>query len=97
MQSKLLINGEFVAGEGPDEAILAPATGDLVANIASASKRQVDDAVAGAREAFARWSQTTPAERSALLLRLADGITANADEFAKLESLNCGKPLAKVR
>jgi aminobutyraldehyde dehydrogenase len=96
MQTKLLINGEFVAGEGPYEAILAPATGNLVANIASASNQQIDDAVAAAGKAFERWSRTTPGERSALLLRLADNIAANAEEFVKLESLNCGKPLAKV-
>ena len=42
------------------------------------------------------WSQTTPAERSALLLKLAAAIEARAEEFARLEALNCGKPYARV-
>ena len=42
------------------------------------------------------WSRTTPAERSALLLKLADRIEAEAEAFAKLESQNCGKPPARA-
>src|SRR5258708_725842 len=96
MQTMLLIDGGFIGGEGQEETILNPATGAVIANIASASKRQIDAAVAAARKAFDRWSQTTPGERSLLLLKLADAVEAKAEEFAKLESLNCGKPLAKV-
>ncbi len=42
--------------------------------------------------AFKTWSRTTPAERSALILKLADRIEAEAEDFATLEALNCGKP-----
>jgi aminobutyraldehyde dehydrogenase len=49
--------------------------------------------VRGAREAFAGWSRTTPAERSAALLRIADRIEAEAEDFGRLEALNCGKPI----
>jgi acyl-CoA reductase-like NAD-dependent aldehyde dehydrogenase len=45
---------------------------------------------------FAQWSRTTPASRSTLLLRLADAIERHAEEFAALESLNCGKPYLAV-
>ncbi|HEX7776864.1 MAG TPA: gamma-aminobutyraldehyde dehydrogenase [Parvibaculum sp.] len=96
MQTRLFIGGEFVAGEGPDEEILNPATGALIAKIPSASKTQIDKAVAAAAHAFQSWGRTTPGERSGLLLKLADRIEADAEGFAKLESLNCGKPYRRV-
>ncbi|MFN3730555.1 MAG: aldehyde dehydrogenase family protein, partial [Fimbriimonadaceae bacterium] len=43
------------------------------------------------------WSRTTPAERSAALLAIADRIEAEADAFAALEALNCGKPINAAR
>ena len=53
----------------------------------------MDRAAAAARKAFGGWSRTTPAERSAALLRIADRIEAEAGAFAALEALNCGKPI----
>lgn len=96
MQTKLFIGGEFVAGEGAIEEILNPATGASIAKIPSASKSQIDKAVAAAAHAFLSWGRTTPAERSALLLKLADRIEADAEGFARLESQNCGKPYNRV-
>ena len=49
-----------------------------------------------AAKAFQTWSRTTPAERSALLLKLADAIDRDAEAFATLEALNCGKPRIRV-
>ena len=49
-------------------------------------------AVDAATRAFATWSRTTPGERAALILKLADKIEAEAEDFATLEALNCGKP-----
>ena len=49
-----------------------------------------------ADKAFQTWSRTTPAERSALLLKLADAIEREAEAFATLEALNCGKPRIRV-
>ncbi|MGH8863969.1 MAG: aldehyde dehydrogenase family protein, partial [Burkholderiales bacterium] len=95
-EMKLLIGGKFVPGAGESEEVLNPATGDLIARIPSASQEQVDEAVAGATRAFLTWSVTTPGERSGMLLKLADRIEAGAEEFARLESQNCGKPYARV-
>jgi 1-pyrroline dehydrogenase len=97
MQTKLLVGGKFVDGQGDVEAILNPATGALIAKIASASAEQIDAAVGAARQAFDSWSRTTPATRSALLLKLADRVEADGEAFAALESQNCGKPLARMR
>lgn len=96
MQTQLLIGGAFVNGEGPDEEILDPATGDLLATVPSASSTQVGQAVAAANNAFLGWSDTTPGERSQMLLKLADHIERQAEEYASLESSNCGKPYGAV-
>jgi aminobutyraldehyde dehydrogenase len=92
MQTRLLIGGEFVAGKGSVESILNPATGDVIAQVPEASLEQVQAAVDAATRAFPAWSRSTPRDRAAMLLKLADEIEARATEFARLESLNCGKP-----
>ena len=97
MQNQLLINGELVAGEGEKQAVYNPATGEVLLEIAEASEAQVDAAVQAADRAFTEWGQTTPKTRAECLMKLADVIEANADAFANLESLNCGKPLHCVQ
>lgn len=92
MNTQLLINGQFVAGQGEVEEVLNPATGEIIARVAEASLDQVQAAVAAAEAAFDGWAQTTPRDRATLLLRLGDAIEARATEFARIESLNCGKP-----
>ncbi|MGH8380333.1 gamma-aminobutyraldehyde dehydrogenase [Pseudomonas sp.] len=94
MQTRLLINGQLVAGEGNAVAVLNPALGSVLVEINEASEVQVDAAVRAADHAFASWAQTTPKERSLLLLKLADSIEAHGEELARLESDNCGKPYA---
>jgi aminobutyraldehyde dehydrogenase len=94
MQTKLLIDGVLVAGEGPAEPILDPATGRRIAEIPEASAAQVNAAVAAADKAAAAWAQTVPKDRAALLLKLADRIETDGGAYAKLESDNTGKPLA---
>jgi len=97
MHTKLLIKGRFVTGKGDVEDILDPATGKSIVEVAEASEEQVNAAVEAAAAAFDGWSQTAPKDRATLLLKLADRIEAEADDFAELESLNCGKPLAAVK
>lgn len=91
-QNKMLIGGEFVAGESTPLDILNPATGEVLLKLPEVSVEQVKQALAAAEKAFDSWSQTTPKDRSLMLLRLADKIDEHAEEFARLESLNCGKP-----
>ena len=94
MQTKLLINGALVKGEGTLERVLDPASGKRIAEVHEASRAQLDAAVAAAEAAGPGWAQTVPKDRAALLLRLADRIEADGPAFAKLESDNTGKPLA---
>ena len=97
IQTNLLIGNSFEAGTEIAEPILNPRTGALILNIPEASQSQIDRAVAAARRAFPAWSRTTPSERSAALLRIADRVEAEADAFAALEALNCGKPITLAR
>ena len=93
IQTELLIGNSFEIGQEAAEQVLNPRTAGLILEVPEASTAQVDRAVAAARNAFGRWSRTTPAERSAALLRIADRIAAEAQSFATLEALNCGKPI----
>jgi aminobutyraldehyde dehydrogenase len=93
MNTKLLVNGKLVKGKGDELGVLDPATGKVIAQVAEASEEQITAAVKAAAKAFAGWATTVPKDRGALLMKLADRIEAEAMEFARLESQNCGKPL----
>jgi betaine-aldehyde dehydrogenase len=90
------IGGERAPSDGETEPVLNPATGEELARAHNSTPQDVDRAVRAARAAFEGWSQTTPAQRSAALLALADAIEEHGEELARLEALNAGKPLAAV-
>ena len=92
----LLIDGQFSKGDGQAERVLNPATGEALASVPEASREQVGRAVEAAARAFDAWSETPPVERAKLLLRIADAIESRGEEFARIESLNCGKPYARA-
>ncbi len=96
MDTQMLIGSRFESGTETEEHILNPKTGETVLNLAEASLGQIDAAVDAAEKAFVAWSQTTPSERSAYLLKIADAIEKDAQGFATLEALNCGKPINAV-
>jgi len=74
-----------------------PATGEVIARIPDSDAADLEPAVAAAVAAFPDWRKRGAAERSAILLRLADLIAKNAEELARLESLDNGKPIALAR
>jgi len=88
------IDGEFVdaSGEAADQ-VVNPATGEVIAEAPRSTAEDVDRAVAAARRAFATYSKTTPGDRAALMLKLADALEEHGDELAQLESENAGKPV----
>ncbi|WP_288254281.1 gamma-aminobutyraldehyde dehydrogenase [uncultured Hydrogenophaga sp.] len=92
----MFIDGQFVRGEGEAEKVLNPATGELLAEVPEASYEQIHRAVLAANRAFDSWGDSTPQERSRALLKMADAIEANAEAFARIESLNCGKPYPRA-
>jgi aminobutyraldehyde dehydrogenase len=96
LDTQMLIGSNFVSGTDAPDAVVNPKTEETIVSLPDASPAQVDAAVAAADKAFQTWSRTTPAERSALLLKLADAIDRDAEGFAALEALNCGKPRIRV-
>lgn len=96
MDTQMLIGARFEAGTETEENIFNPRTGEIVVKVPEASKDQINRAVEAAEKAFKTWSRTTPADRSRYLLKIADRIEAEADAFAALEALNCGKPINAV-
>ncbi len=97
MDTAMLIGSAFESGTETEEKILNPKTGEEILALPEASAGQIDKAVDAAEKAFASWSVTTPAERSAYLLKIAGAIEQDADGFAALEALNCGKPINAVK
>ncbi|MBM3544081.1 MAG: gamma-aminobutyraldehyde dehydrogenase [Alphaproteobacteria bacterium] len=96
LDTEMLIGSQFVSGKDAPEAVINPKTESTIVSLPDASPAQVDAAVEAAANAFKSWSRTTPAERSGLLLKLADAIDAEREAFATLEALNCGKPRIRM-
>jgi len=98
MQTQLFINGRFVPAEdGTTLPVLNPHDNSVIANVSMGGQADIDKAVAAAKEAFPRWSRMAAMDRGRLLLKLADAIEANADELARLESIDTGHPLRDTR
>src|ERR687886_3044608 len=95
---KNFVGGEWVDSlDGGTMEVINPATGETIAEVPSSTEQDVGRAVDAAKKALPEWLETTPAERAELLLSLADLIDENAEELAKLESTNVGKPLSYAR
>jgi acyl-CoA reductase-like NAD-dependent aldehyde dehydrogenase len=96
----MLIDGEWTQAEsGETFETVNPATGSVLATVASGGAADVDRAVAAARRAFEEpsWANMNPHERTLVLLRVADAMEANAAELAALESMDGGIPITVTR
>ncbi|BAV63716.1 aldehyde dehydrogenase family protein [Sphingobium cloacae] len=96
---QLLIDGRHVdALSGRRFESFSPSTGELVAELALADAEDVDRAVKAARAAFeGPWSRFKPADRQAVLLKLADLVDAEFDDLALLDSIEMGRPITAAR
>jgi betaine-aldehyde dehydrogenase len=87
------IDGQFVpAADGATEEVVNPANGETIAEMPLSGAEDVNRAVAAARKAFPGWAATTPGERAAALIALADKLEEHADELSDLEAADAGKP-----
>ena len=97
---RLFIDGKWVSSRS-DKTFQTynPATGDVLAHLAEAGPEDVDLAVRAARKAFdtGAWPATTPMERGRILTRMGDIVMRRADEIARLETLDVGKPISNSR
>lgn len=91
-----IIGGERVAS-AESMPVFNPSTGEVFATQAVATEADVDAAVRAASRAFQSWRRTSAAERSEMLLHLADAVQAESEAFARLESLDVGKPITTAR
>ena len=95
---KNFIDGKFVepvGGKYLDN--IEPATGKPYSQVPDSDAADVDLAVAAAEKAFADWSRKPAAERSKILLRIADLIERDLEKLARAESIDTGKPLSLAR
>ncbi|NUM55250.1 MAG: aldehyde dehydrogenase family protein [Candidatus Hydrogenedentes bacterium] len=97
---QMLINGKWVdAVSDRTFEVFNPATGEVLAHVASGDVQDIDAAVKSARAAFESgpWPAMTPSDRGRLIWKLGDLIEQHLEEFAQLESLDNGKPLSVAR
>jgi len=97
---QMLIDGKWVnAVSGKTFPTYNPATGEVLAQVAEGDKQDVDIAVKAARKAFESgpWSRMSATQRGKLIWKLGDLLEANVEQFAMLETLDNGKPLAVAR
>ncbi len=92
----ILIDGVWREPTGALVDIIDPSTAERIGGFYSATREEVNDAIAAARGAFDRgnWRGIAPAARAKILWRIADLMDKNAQELAELEALDGGKPLA---
>ena len=94
----LYVDGKFVqGGDARLQDIVNPATGEVIAQAARATPAETQAAIAAARAAFDQgpWGKTTAQARGRMLLEIATRLRAQADELARLETENMGKPLVE--
>jgi betaine-aldehyde dehydrogenase len=78
-------------------AVIEPATGRVMAEIPQAGVAETNDAVARAKRAFPAWRAIAPADRAAVLHKLADALDGRREDLAVLEARNAGKPIGDAR
>jgi betaine-aldehyde dehydrogenase len=86
-----------VSTEQAQISVVEPATEEVMATLPRAGAEETGAAVARAKRAFPAWRSVAPADRSALLHRLADALEESAEDLATLEARNAGKPIADAR
>ena len=87
---------EVPARAGGQFEVINPADGQVLTVVADGQAEDVDAAVAAARDAFPQWRALAPSARADLLWRLGERIAEMADEFARLEALDNGKPTGEA-
>jgi acyl-CoA reductase-like NAD-dependent aldehyde dehydrogenase len=96
IEGRLFINGEF-REPSSTEPVWEAATGTLLGNGASATRSDIDDAVAASRRALHEWKKASPDRRAQILHRLADALEKRAEHTSELSTRETGAPLTYSR
>ena len=92
---KNFVGGKYAdTRDGRTSDVIDPSTGEAYTQAPVSTAEDVDTALRTAADAFTTWKDTTPAERSLALLKLADAVEARSQDFADVEGRNTGKPIA---
>src|SRR5512147_2709450 len=95
LETRLLIEGELVPGNGAPLEVENPYTEETIASVATADPEQLDAAISAARGSSLEWARTPAVDRGELLREVATRLRARADELAELMTLEGGKPLVE--
>jgi malonate-semialdehyde dehydrogenase (acetylating)/methylmalonate-semialdehyde dehydrogenase len=97
LEVKNFIGGEFVRNVQPSMQVESPLTGEIISTLPMSSKKDVDDAVESAKEAFSSWSTLTLKERVQIFFHYRSLLEENIDELAKLVQLENGKTYSEAK
>lgn len=95
----MYVDGRWkLANDGGTRNLINPSNGETIAVVAEGAQHDAEEAIRAARRAFDEgpWSTTSATDRAALLFKVADAMDANAAEFARIDTLNGGKPLREA-
>jgi betaine-aldehyde dehydrogenase len=96
---QMYVNGEWVASNsGKTFSVYDPSTEEVIAEVPDSNAKDVDRAVAAAKDAFENgpWANSTAQERGRVLFKLADAVRQNTAALAELEARNSGKPIVEA-
>nr|WP_233680937.1 NAD-dependent succinate-semialdehyde dehydrogenase [Macrococcus caseolyticus] len=96
LKKDLYINGQWVTSTEYKD-VINPATNEVIAQVAQASKEQVEDAIQAAHDAFKHWKSLELKERTTYLHKIADLLEENADRLAEIMTVEQGKPIKEAR
>lgn len=95
--TKLLIDGQWIAGSKDAVSVLNPATNEPLVTVSQGGIEDTQKAINAASKAFVDWSQKSPDERGVYLNKIADLIEKNSDTLAEILTLEQGKPLPEAK
>jgi acyl-CoA reductase-like NAD-dependent aldehyde dehydrogenase len=95
VETRMLIGGELIAGDGPPLEVENPFTEETIASVGTPSEEQLGAALAGAGEAAREWGRAPAVDRGELLREVATRLRARTDELAEVMTMEGGKPLVE--
>ncbi|MCU7556990.1 NAD-dependent succinate-semialdehyde dehydrogenase [Macrococcus sp. TMW 2.2395] len=96
LKKDLYINGQWMTTTDYKD-VINPTTNEVIAQVAQASKEQVEDAIQAAHDAFKHWKSLELKERTTYLHKIADLLEENADRLAEIMTVEQGKPIKEAR
>ncbi len=97
LETRAYVNGAWIDGDNGTFDVTNPARGDVIAQVADLSRKQVADAIAAAEKAQKEWAKWTGKERAGVMRKWFDLMMANQDDLGTILTAEQGKPLAEAK